>query len=120
MSARLIVSAYRGRAKMYLEANGCGNFDEVHDVLAACNDADVDDHTFDQLARSISGYVRQAHEAHMFDELILVAPGPLLDKLKREIGERPQPHGAYSTEDDRTRLSPQDLCEWLRERRPVQ
>lgn len=120
MSARLIVSAYRARAKMYLEANGCGTFDEVHDMLATCNDAEVDDHTVDQLARSISVYVRQAHAAQMFDELVLVAPGALLDRLKREIGEQPRLHGAYSTEDDRTRLSPQDFCAWLRGARQVQ
>src|SRR3954468_14986768 len=85
MTARLIVSAYRGRAKLYLEANGYGSFDEGHDVRAADEQAQ-DDETADKLARCVCGYVRQARVAQMFDELIVIAPQKLLDRLGNEIG----------------------------------
>jgi len=116
MKSRLIVSAYRGRAKMYLESNGCGNFDEVHDVLAAGGDDGVDDETSGKLARCVAGYVKQAHLVGMFDELIVVAPETLLDLLGNEIGEEPKPSRMYSAEEDHTRMTPQALCAWLSQR----
>lgn len=118
MKSRLIVSAYRGRAKMYLEANGCGNFDEVHDVIAAGCDEGADDETSDKLARCVAGYVKQAHLVGMFDELIVVAPGTLLDRLGNAIGEEPRPSRMCRAEEDRTRMTSQALCAWLSEKAP--
>jgi hypothetical protein len=114
MKSRLIVSAYRGRAKMYLEANGCGNFDEVHDVVAAADEEAADDETSEKLASCVAGYVKQAHLVGMFDELIVVAPQKLLHRLGDRIGEQPTPRRMYSAEEDRTRMTPHALCEWLR------